>query len=265
MHLRQQCLYCSKPYSYIGAYITHRRRDHKDRIVYVAAEQLPDTGFAIEHDSILLQYIHEPRHNPFLHPSNVDSSDTEDDREKAFIDLEQPPVRTRICDTPHLDHCQVGKSINIKYFDVFDDQIDLWSPFPCQEEHRFVHWCVKHNLSRAAINELFRNPTMATISNFTSSHTLFKRLNKMSYVMGIDSWKSGKVCYNRLADSNNLYDDDHTCCFYRNPVHCIEFLMQQPAFREYMSYAPAKEFNDAEERIYLEVKSSDWWWNEQVC
>ena len=32
-----------------------------------------------------------------------------------------------------------------------------------------------------------------------------------------------------------------------------------------MSYAPAKEFNDAEECIYSEVKSSDWWWNDQVC
>jgi len=44
----------------------------------------------------------------------------------------------------------------------------------------------------------------------------------------------------------------------------IEILMQQPAFREHMSYAPAKEFNDAEERIYSEVKWSNWWWNEQV-
>jgi len=86
----------------------------------------------------------------------------------------------------------------------------------------------------------------------------------MSYAMGIDSWKSGKVCYNRLADSNNLRDDDYTHFFYRNPVECIEFLMQQPAFREHMSYAPAKEFNDAEERIYSAVKSSDWWWNEQI-
>ena len=40
--------------------------------------------------------------------------------------------------------------------------------------------------------------------------------------------------------------------------------MQQPVFREHMSDAPAKEFNDAEEHIYSEVKSSDWWWNEQV-
>jgi len=105
-------------------------------------------------------------------------------------------------------------------------------------------------------------PTMATISNFTSSHTLFERLNEMSYAMGIDSWKSNKVCYNCLADRNNLRHNDYTYFFYRNPVECI--VMQQPAFREHMAYAPAKKFNDAEERIYSEVKSSDWWWNEQV-
>jgi len=87
----------------------------------------------------------------------------------------------------------------------------------------------------------------------------------MSYMMGIDSWKCGKVCYNCLANPNNLRDDDYTPFFYWNPVECIEFVMKQPALREHMLYAPTKEFNDAEERIYSEVKSSDWWWNEQVC
>jgi hypothetical protein len=82
--------------------------------------------------------------------------------------------------------------------------------------------------------------------------------------MVIDSWKSSKVCYNHLANPNNHCDDDYTRFFYRNPVECIEFLMQQPAFREHISYAPAKEFNDAEERIYSEVKSREWWWNEPV-
>ena len=83
--------------------------------------------------------------------------------------------------------------------------------------------------------------------------------------MGIDSWKSSKECYNRLADPSNLRNDYCTPFFLHNPVECIELVMQQPAFREHMSYAPAKEFNDAEERIYSEVKSSDRWWNEQVC
>ena len=40
--------------------------------------------------------------------------------------------------------------------------------------------------------------------------------------------------------------------------------MQQPALREHMSYAAAKDFNYAELSICGELKSSDWWWNEHV-
>jgi len=96
MDLHQQYLYCSKTDSYIGGYITHLRRDHKERILYISAEQLPDDGIAIEHDSILLPFVLEPHRDPFLHPSDDDSSDTEADSENACIDAEQPPVRTRI-------------------------------------------------------------------------------------------------------------------------------------------------------------------------
>ena len=105
---------------------------------------------------------------------------------------------------------------------------------------------------------------MATISNFTLSHTVFKRLNKMSYAMGINSSISGNACCNRLSDPNNLRDDDYTRFFYSNPVECITVLTKQAAFREHISYAPTKGFIDAEDRIYSEVKSRDWWWNEQV-
>jgi hypothetical protein len=158
-------------YSYIGTYIAHLRCDHKERTVYVSAEQLPDDGCAIEHDSIRLPFVHEPHHDPFLHHSDDDSSDTEADSENACIDPEQPPVQTRICGTPQLDNRLAGKPISNEYFVVFNDEIDVWSPFSCAEEYRLAHWCVKLNLSRAAINELFRNRTMATVSNVTSSHT----------------------------------------------------------------------------------------------
>jgi hypothetical protein len=61
-----------------------------------------------------------------------------------------------------------------------------------------------------------------------------------------------------MADPNNLHDDDYTQFFCRNPVEFIDFLMQQPTLREHMSYASAKELNDAEEHIHSEVKSNDW-------
>jgi hypothetical protein len=226
MNLCQQCLNCSKTNSSIGADSTHLCCDHKKRIVYVSDKKLPDDSVAIDHDSILLPFVHELHHDPILHPSDVDSRDTEANSENACIDQEQSPVRTLICGTPHLHNRVAGKTISIEFCDVFNDEIDLWSPFSSKKEYRLAHWCVKCNLSRAAINELFGNPTMATVSNFTSSDTLFTRLNEMSYTMGIDSWKSSKVCYNCLADPNNLHDNVYTPFFYRNPVECIECLMQ---------------------------------------
>jgi len=128
----------------------------------------------------------------------------------------------------------------------------------CDEEYRLTHWNTKLNLSRAAINDYVRNPMTETISNFTSSHTIFRRLNEMTYTMAIDSGTSGKGCYTRLPDPNNLQDNDYRHFVYCNPVQCIKFLMQKAAFREHMSCTPAKRFNDAEEYIYSEVKSSNW-------
>jgi len=180
MDIGQQCLYCLKTYSYIGAYIAHLHRDHEPRIAYVSAKQQPDDGFAIEHNSILLPFILEPHRNPVLPLSDYDSSDTEANSGNVCIDPEQPPVRTCINGTPHLDNRPVGKPISNKYFDILEDEIDLQSPFSWEEEYRLVHCCVKQNLSRAAINGVLRNPTMATISNFSSSHTSFKRLNEIS-------------------------------------------------------------------------------------
>jgi hypothetical protein len=228
-------------YSYISAYITHFHRDHKERTLYVSAEPQPDAGFAIQYDSMLLPFFDQPHHDPFLHRSNNDSCGTEADSENACIDPEKPPVQTRNCGTPHLENRLAGKPNSNKYYNIFDDEIDPKSSCSCEKESRLAHSCAKHNLSRAAVNELSRNPTMTTVSNFTSSHTVFNRLHEMSYAMGMDHWKSGQVCYKCLADPNNLRDDDYTWFIYRYPVECIEFLIKQHAFSKYISYVPAKE------------------------
>jgi len=263
MDLWQLCLYCMKTYSYISAYITHLGRYHEGRIPYISAQRVPDDGSVFEHVIILYPYITEPHRDPVLHPSDNDSSDIEADSDNVSIDLAQPPGRRYIYSTLHLENYLAGRTNTNKNFNIFDNEIDLWSQFSCKKENHLVQWCFKRNLGRAGIRELFRNPTMATVSNFTLSQTVFKRLNKMCYALSIDSWKSSTVWHNRLADRNNLCNDDYTCFFYRNPVECIVFLMQQTAFRDNMLYVPGMELNDTEKRINLEVKSTDWWWNEQ--
>jgi len=83
-------------YSDISAYITHLRRDQKERIVYISAKQLPDDGFAIGHNSIVLSFVHEPHCNAFLYSSENDSIDTEADSENVCINLQQPAIRTHM-------------------------------------------------------------------------------------------------------------------------------------------------------------------------
>jgi len=98
-------------YSYISAFTTHFCRDHNKRIVYVSAEQLPDDGFAVEHDSMLLPFVHDLHPDPFLHPSDDDSSDTEVDSKNVCIDPEQLPVVTPFYSTPHLSNRLASKPI----------------------------------------------------------------------------------------------------------------------------------------------------------
>jgi len=189
---------------------------------------------------------------------------TEADRNNTCIDQQQPPVWTFIYGSSHLDNGLVGRPVSNEHFDIFDNDIDLCSLFSCDMEYWLAHWYIKHNLRRAAINELSTNPSIPTVSNFTLSNRWFNMLGETFKQMVIKCWKSAFVCYTWLPDSNNLRDNHYTRFSFHNPVESIDFLMQQPAFKEHMLYAPSKEFNHAEECIYSEIKSSDWWWNEQV-
>jgi hypothetical protein len=126
--------------------------------------------------------------------------------------------------------------------------------FSGEEECQSARWCIKNSLSTAEIVQLFCDSTMASIGNFIMFITLFKILNEIIYAMGIDFWTSMHVCYNQLADLNDIPDDDYTSFFYRNPDECIPSVMELPAFREHMFYDPETEYDKAEEGINSEVK-----------
>ena len=54
--------------------------------------------------------------------------------------------------------------------------------------------------------------------------------------------------------------------WYRDPVECIKFLMGNPAFKEFMAYAPERVYcdNKGNDHIYDETWTADWWWKTQV-
>jgi len=88
MDICQQYFYYLMMYSYIGAYITCLRHDHKEWIVSVSAETLPHDGFVIKHDSILLPIIQKLHSFHSLFLVNDDSSDTEAGSKNVLVNPE---------------------------------------------------------------------------------------------------------------------------------------------------------------------------------
>jgi hypothetical protein len=225
-------------------------------------EQIPDEEYTITADNDILRpdYLSLCPDDPFQF-SDDDSTSTDDNNGNGYTDPLQPTFKSNGLQLMTLDSCEAGKAIDDD-FDILDDKIDQWAPFPCEQEYRLAHWCVKYKLSRVAIDELMK--LQGVNMNFTSAYTLYNKIDEMTYALGIYLWKSGKVSYASPVDSEALWNDGKTPVYYRDPVDCIEFLFQQSAFKEHMVYAPIKDYNELGERVYSEVHTCDWWWNEQV-
>lgn len=89
MDIHQQCIYCLKMYSYIGAYITHCDCNQQEMIVYISTKELPDDGSAMKHHSILLEYIYAQHCVPFHYPCDDDFSNTKANCNNVCVNPEQ--------------------------------------------------------------------------------------------------------------------------------------------------------------------------------
>ena len=54
--------------------------------------------------------------------------------------------------------------------------------------------------------------------------------------------------------------------WFRDPVKCVSELLANPAFIDFISYAPERVYSDNEgrERIFDEIWTANWWWEMQV-
>ena len=52
--------------------------------------------------------------------------------------------------------------------------------------------------------------------------------------------------------------------YYRKPLDCIRYLLQQQAYRRALVYGPQRCYEGGE-RQFGELHTADWWWETQVC
>jgi hypothetical protein len=97
--------------------------------------------------------------------------------------------------------------------------------------------------------------------------------NNYTLLQKIDSLPTGPdwIC-KQIKVEGDLKDGDGKLrqakveLWYRDPVECIKEIIGNPAFKEFLAYAPERVFSDekGQDRIYDEMWTSDWWWETQV-
>lgn len=97
--------------------------------------------------------------------------------------------------------------------------------------------------------------------------------NSYSYLKKVDQLPTGPEwhCEMVQAPGDKLGEDgkpmvENLELWFWDPVECVKELLSNPAFKDYISYAPEHVYSDKEgtERIYDEMWTGDWWWETQV-
>jgi len=78
------------------------------------------------HESMVLAFIHELHHDPFLYSFHNHSSHKAANSKTVFVNPEQTPVQTHIYNTSYFNIILASKPGRIKYIDIVNDEIKIW-------------------------------------------------------------------------------------------------------------------------------------------
>ena len=97
--------------------------------------------------------------------------------------------------------------------------------------------------------------------------------NTYTYLKKVDALPTGPEWFCEVITAEGDVVDDNgrslvedVELWFRDPIECLSELLGNPAFIDYISYAPERVYSDDEgkERIYDEMWTAEWWWETQV-
>jgi hypothetical protein len=105
--------------------------------------------------------------------------------------------------------------------------------------------------------------------SFKDKRTFFKMIDKLPRVRGGWTCRELEVVGNitqKGLDGEDVLMKEGLELWMRNPIDCIEELMEDPRFKDHMQYAPEKMFTgkDMNIRAIDEMWTAEWWWATQV-
>ena len=157
----------------------------------------------------------------------------------------------------------------------------MYSPFANDQEWELAQW-LSRRVGQKGIDEYLKLSMVSTVIEFNqllskeiqvkntgclSFHNTYSYLKKVDQLPTGPEWQCEVItAQGDIMDENGTCLEEYLELWFRDPVECVRELLSNPAFVEFVLYAPERVYSDSEgkERIYDEMWSADWWWEMQV-
>ncbi|KAF8415845.1 hypothetical protein EV426DRAFT_541641, partial [Tirmania nivea] len=131
-------------------------------------------------------------------------------------------------------------------------------PFLNPRDYKVARFFTLSKVPKTRIDDFFRDNILSTSAgdpptsriSYKSAYTFYKQI---AQIVTDPAWTTDSVEYT-LRPKGEFY--------YRNIIEYIQYLLVQRAFVPHIVWEPVKVFNKDSERIYLELNTTSWWWDE---
>ena len=278
------CPYCRRPFRYAGSYDRHLALKHPASnktasrpALWITSTTDGNQGDSDYEDPQLSEVdIEKPGPEPLEQGSSFERDGGENyDEVTARLsggeeDIESEPDDSAPVPPRTISSCPFSVKIYPRAGETIGEAKELlagtsklledpWFPFTNAHDFKQARWMIQSNLAKTHIDQYFREGLCTTDEvSFTSGWTLHRSLDRMYPELGEGSWRSHDIV-------TVVGNTTRSIPFYfRDPMQCVAYLMKQPCFREYLVYAPIREFDPSGERMYSEMHTAEWWWKMQV-
>lgn len=266
--LGTKCPFCRQRYKQANAYEKHLQSRHAELYETLYNPKLDsDVSRRRSSSASSFEYpIGSTREGNITYPAGVNESDygsASDPEEPHASDGEESQAPTS-SNSPGSSGCTVDPYENagrpLADMDSsyrFEEGLlnDPWRPFRTLEDFKLARWFIKSKVSRSRIDEYFVSGLSASSTPcFRSAYKLDQYIDALDPYQDLLAWNEGTF---KHADHTSTF-------FYRDIVHCVEYLLAQPTYREDTVYGPIREYDGSGQRLYSEMHTGDWWWETQV-